>query len=221
MKIVKHCAVGILSIVSLGVLTMAGCAVDPDSDSDLDDVSGIVDDEGAIDTSSEALTATQQAWLTAHNKRRKNLFSANNVSNVPLSWNAKLATSAQNYADKLIKLPGCQIQHGYDGDSYGGENLAATSGNWKDSPAPTPEKVLNGWFNDEQSLPFGQKPHFTQVGWRATKYVGCGGADKSDASGACHIQVCRYIAPGNCNVNSSNWKKNMLAATSICGLQNP
>ena len=37
--------------------------------------------------------------------------------------------------------------------------------------------------------------HFTQVVWRATHYVGCG-----VASGRCgHIQVCRYIKPGNCN----------------------
>lgn len=37
--------------------------------------------------------------------------------------------------------------------------------------------------------------HFTQVVWRATHYVGCG-----VASGSCgHIQVCRYIKPGNCN----------------------
>ena len=37
--------------------------------------------------------------------------------------------------------------------------------------------------------------HFTQVVWRATHYVGCG-----VASGRCgHVQVCRYIKPGNCN----------------------
>jgi hypothetical protein len=221
-KFVKALSVSLFA--TFAMFTMPGCIADSpselDADSDIDDGSDIVDDDGSLDTSADALTTTQTAWLTAHNTRRKALYLANNRSNVPLTWSAKLATSAQNYANKLIKLDGCHIEHGYDGDSYGGENLAATWGSWKEMPAPTPEKVLKGWYDDEQPLAYGQKGHFSQVGWRATKYVGCASAYKFDGV-SCHIQVCRYITPGNCNMTASTWKQKMLASTSPCGLQTP
>jgi hypothetical protein len=131
---------------------------------------------------------------------------------VPLKWSTTVANSAKAYANKLIAISGCVIQHNYQGDSYGGENLAAFYGSG--STDPTPDQVLTLWTENEASSVGG---HFTQVIWRGTRYVGCAVASKS----GCHIQVCRYIAPGNCNLSSSNWKQTTFADSSPCGPQCP
>ena len=131
---------------------------------------------------------------------------------VPLKWSTTIANSAQAYANKLIAISGCVIQHGYQGDSYGGENLAANYGSG--ATAPTPDSVLTRWTENEASSVGG---HFTQVIWRGTRYVGCATASKS----GCFIQVCRYIAPGNCNLSTSSWQQTTLADSSPCGPQCP
>lgn len=108
--------------------------------------------------------------------------------------------------------------------STSAENVAANwgYGSYLYSRSRTPEEVLQAWFEDEMGRPYGANGHFTQVGWRATKYVGCGMASKTFGSGStCNIQVCRYIKPGNCNVNSENWYSNMLADESWCDPQCP
>ncbi len=48
MKIFKQCAVSLISIASFTVLTMAGCAVDPVSDPEFDELSGIEEEEGEL-----------------------------------------------------------------------------------------------------------------------------------------------------------------------------
>jgi hypothetical protein len=59
MKIVKYCASGFLSIASLAVLTMAGCAIDPAPDPDHDEVSDIQDQEGEpVESVSSALSCS-------------------------------------------------------------------------------------------------------------------------------------------------------------------
>ena len=131
---------------------------------------------------------------------------------VPLKWSTSVANSAQAYANKLIAISGCVIQHGYQGDSYGGENLAANYGSG--ATAPTPDSVLTRWTENEASSVGG---HFTQVIWRGTRYVGCATASKS----GCFIQVCRYIAPGNCNLSTSSWQQTTIADSSPCGPQCP
>ena len=61
---------------------------------------------------------------------------------------------------------------------------------------------------------------FTQVLWRASKYVGCGEsvrAIEGVEGGYCRFQVCRYATAGNCNMGASrysdgkvNWKASVL-----------
>jgi hypothetical protein len=76
-------------------------------------------------------------------------------SYVPLTWSSVLANSAQRYAEKLAASTRstCYIAHGYQGDSYGGENIAA---NWGSSEYnfESPEAVLTRWFEDEADLPW-------------------------------------------------------------------
>jgi hypothetical protein len=55
MSILKRCAAGLLSMVSLSVLTVAGCAVDPASDTGNNDVSGDNGDEGVINEDAASL----------------------------------------------------------------------------------------------------------------------------------------------------------------------
>ena len=168
---------------------------------------------GCVSASNNGGTTDSNAWIQAHNVRRQKYHSMYGVSYVPLKWSSSIAQSAQGYANKLIAMSGCVIEHGYQGDRYGGENLYA---NWGSSgvTSATPDQVLQAWAENEVSSVGG---HFTQVIWRGTRYVGCATASKSN----CYIQVCRYIASGNCNFSSSNWKQTTLADSSPCGPQCP
>mmetsp|Transcript_23811 Transcript_23811/g.35158 ORF Transcript_23811/g.35158 Transcript_23811/m.35158 type:complete len:448 (+) Transcript_23811:887-2230(+) len=147
----------------------------------------------------------QDQWLQEHNTRRTafyNMFPQYSLTDVPLKWSNDVATSAQNYANKLIGIDGCVIQHDYQNDSYGGENLAMNWGSGGSAVSRTPAQVLNGWYEDEIDLNamelVGQKYHASQVIFRSSKYLGCGSAEKPHNGGTCFIQVCRYIAAGNC-----------------------
>lgn len=147
----------------------------------------------------------EQQWLDEHNRRRQDFydrFPEYNLSPAPLKWSNSVAESAQRYANRLIGLNGCTIQHGYQNDNYGGENLAA---NWGGSNPRSPAAVLEAWYDDEIDLNrmelVGQKYHASQAIWRSSRYLGCAQAEKNYGSGKCFIQVCRYIAPGNCFFN--------------------
>jgi hypothetical protein len=159
-------------------------------------------------------TDLSDEWLTAHNTRRTAFYANYSMSPKDLKWSTTLAASAQNYSESLLALSGCSIEHGYQGNHFGGENLAAE---WGGLTGYTPEQVLQMWYDQEEFLPFGENLHFSQVIWRGTSYVGCGIATKSLGGGSsCFIQTCRYIAPGNCNVDSSNLISQALENTSPC-----
>jgi Cysteine-rich secretory protein family len=164
-------------------------------------------------------------WLNGHNARRANFYAQYGKSPMNLKWSPALKTSARNYARKLLQIGGtaaCSIEHGYLGDSYGGENLAAVWGSGPFSNPLTPDNVLTAWYDEEIGLPYGQKGHATQVVFRSTRYVGCAGASKTlDSGGSCYIQVCRYISPGNCNMDSGNWLQRTLEDTSLCDPECP
>jgi hypothetical protein len=168
---------------------------------------------------SPSVSGRAALWVQAHNTRRQRLHSELGKSFKPLQWSNKLAVSAQGYADKLLNLPACNIQHGYQGDSYGGENIASNWGN-SVSSFESPDAVLTRWFEEEANLPWPQNGHYTQVGWRGTSYVGCGEARKLyDGRNYCKIQVCRYLAPGNCNVGSKALRSLMADDYTPCGPQ--
>eukprot|EP00568_Trieres_chinensis_P015344 CAMPEP_0183327926 /NCGR_PEP_ID=MMETSP0160_2-20130417/84015_1 /TAXON_ID=2839 ORGANISM="Odontella Sinensis, Strain Grunow 1884" /NCGR_SAMPLE_ID=MMETSP0160_2 /ASSEMBLY_ACC=CAM_ASM_000250 /LENGTH=331 /DNA_ID=CAMNT_0025496071 /DNA_START=89 /DNA_END=1081 /DNA_ORIENTATION=- len=112
------------------------------------------------DTESEvSLSQRDQDWLNSHNTRRQSYHAFYDVAYVPLKWSQELASSAQAYADKLVALDDCTIEHD-DGDF--GENLAA---NWGHDQRRTTENVLSRWVEEEADLPYEENGHFTQVIW--------------------------------------------------------
>lgn len=70
-------------------------------------------------------SAVQDQWVSGHNLRRTDFFVTRNgmPDAPPIKWSNTVADSATAYANTLASLDGCQIQHGYQGDDYGGENL--------------------------------------------------------------------------------------------------
>eukprot|EP00873_Tetraselmis_striata_P040020 jgi/Tetstr1/460284/TSEL_005584.t1 len=173
-----------------------------------------VDGAGA-DAAPSPAPASDNQWLIEHNARRQKYHTRFGRSYVPLKWSVDLARSSQNYANKLIRIPGCEIQHGYQGDSYGGENLASRFSSSSDLLSHSADDVLTAWAEREENLPGMEAGHYTQVVWRATRYVGCAQARKS----GCTISVCRYMKPGNCNGGSNcrDCKRLMLEDDSPCG----
>jgi Cysteine-rich secretory protein family len=160
--------------------------------------------------------SSSQDWINAHNNRRNTYHTQNGVSYVAVKWSEDLATSARAYTQRLLNgFSGCNIQHKFQGDSYGGENLALQQTG--STTSISAESVLRLWYDGEIGLPYPQNGHLTQVVWRGTMYVGCAGLTKSMGNGVtCHIQTCRYLAPGNCNGVA-----NILAASSPCAPQCP
>ena len=156
-----------------------------------------------------------QAWVNAHNTRRSLHHRQNGVSFVPIRWSNELAQSANAYTQRLLNgFSGCNIQHNFQGDSYGGENLALQV--TQSASSISAENVLRLWYEDEIGLPPPQNGHLTQVVWRSTEYVGCASGSKRSGSGYCHIQTCRYLRPGNCNGPS-----NLLQDSTPCGPECP
>jgi Cysteine-rich secretory protein family len=177
--------------------------------------------KAAADSTAVAVVVPPEAteWLTAHNTRRTALYAANNLSPMDLKWSLKTAEAAKNYLDILLALDGCSIKHYLD-DWQGGENLAAAWSGSKGYGRKNTDAV-KAWFEGEEKLGFGKNGHYTAVGWRATKYFGCANGKKDHGTGECFIEVCRYVKPGNCNVNADNWKAKMLADDSPCGPECP
>ena len=168
--------------------------------------------------SSSGGNGDSNAWVQAHNVRRQKYHAMYGKSYVPVKWSASLANSAQAYANKLIRINGCVIQHNYQNDRFGGENLAAEMG-WSDSA----DGVLKRWVENEDPrggpYVFSKSGHFSQALWRGTKYIGCATANKS----GCSIHACRYLAPGNCNImgNEYRWSQLVFADSSPCGPKCP
>ncbi len=109
----------------------------------------------------------------------------------PLSWSEHLASSAQQWANRL-QQQGCRLSH--ETTSPYGENLAAGTnltaaaavGLWGDESA-----YYNGQNNQCMS---GQVcGHYTQMVWRNTRELGCGVAYCRQFA----VWVCRYNPPGN------------------------
>lgn len=168
--------------------------------------------------------AIDKAYLDAHNKRRKQWHEENGVSFVPLKYSFTIKRSAKVWANQLVK-ESCIGNKGiyHDPNNRLGENIAKTWGSGSWGVKPHPEKILTRFVEREIGKPGAQKGHLTQVIWRPTKYVGCAESSHDYGDGKkCHITVCRYIKPGNCNMGDwSDWKRIMLADDSRCGPECP
>ncbi len=124
------------------------------------------------------------ALVAAHNRYRAKHCAP------PLRWSAKLAASAQAWAD-TIRARGCAL--GHSGGPHG-ENLAAGTSGMLD-----PAAVVGMWYDEIKKFSFRsggfsmKTGHFTQVVWRGTREVGCG---KSQCNGL-DVWICQYDPPGN------------------------
>lgn len=144
---------------------------------------------------SSSLTADlDRRVLAAHNREREAL-------GIPaLTWNDRLAESAQRWADHLGDTG--QFMHAEDvpGEEPQGENLwAGTKGYY------SPESMVGLWVAEKKDFQPGVFPmnsrtgdveavgHFTQLAWRQTGSVGCALARGSEED----FLVCRYSTAGN------------------------
>lgn len=175
--------------------------------------------------SDRRMTTRDQLWLSGHNKRRKVWHKRHGKSYVPLQWSNSLKTQAGVYAKKLVYLCGGDLVH--DKTEYG-ENLASNAGNGKWADLRHPEKIMIRWVEKEANVGWPANSHLTQALWRATKYVGCYEHATKWRTGMCHIQVCRYAKPGNCNMGAyanlsgdKRWLTPMLKDDSKCGPSKP
>ena len=125
--------------------------------------------------------------LNAHN------FFRSEVGVPPLSWSNNLAAGAQQWADNLA------ARNGFEHSNVGGENIwYGTVG------AYTFTDMVNTWGAEKAHFRNGIFPdvsidgqvvgHYSQMVWRKTTQVGCGGAAGSDGF---YRLVCRYSPPGN------------------------
>jgi uncharacterized protein YkwD len=131
-----------------------------------------------------APSGVAQAMVDAHNRvRAKHCAGA-------LTWSAKLAQVAQQWANSLRDK---HCSFGHSGGTYG-ENLAAGS-----VGLLTPESVVAMWYDEIAKYKFPNggfsmaTGHFTQVVWRGTTQVGCGVSHCNNMD----IWVCEYDPPGN------------------------
>lgn len=164
-----------------------------------------------------------QYWTDLHNDVRRHYQPMYGYDFVNMVWSDELAKSSQGYADVLASSPCDQYDH--DKSNPYGENLAVM---WE-SNDPSGEKsrikrVMNAWTYEEEIKP-STRPyqegagHWTQVIWRATKYVGCAHTYRS--SEGCHVYVCRYVTPGNCARSDNNWLSDTMQASTRCEPQCP
>jgi len=110
--------------------------------------------ETSSGSSSSSSTGTSSSFeeqvLNTHNQAR-----AEHGAN-PLAWDNDLASSALAWAQR------CKFQHGGEGDA--GQNIAAGY----DSVAA----IVNAFMAEEKDYQEGVPSHFTQVVWKATKFIG-------------------------------------------------
>mmetsp|Transcript_16934 Transcript_16934/g.35105 ORF Transcript_16934/g.35105 Transcript_16934/m.35105 type:complete len:471 (-) Transcript_16934:354-1766(-) len=170
-----------------------------------------------------SMSSRDEKYLEAHNTRRQRYHTKFGSTYVPLKWSPTLADQAKTWANKLLST--CD-ETGIDHEKNisEGENLAKNVGS-DDYMGQLyePDLILNRWVDKEETWGWPGNAHFTQVLWRATRYVGCGESEMPFKNGTCRIQVCRYARAGNCAMGSydaskgDNWKKGVLEDFTRCG----
>ena len=125
-----------------------------------------------------------QDYLNAHNAARAR------VGVGPMRWDAKVASYAQNYVNKL--KVSCKLVH--SGGPYG-ENLAWGSNDLSGTAA------VNMWVAEKTKYDYnsnscvgGECRHYTQVVWSNSVRLGCA---KVRCNNGATIISCNYDPPGN------------------------
>jgi uncharacterized protein YkwD len=138
----------------------------------------------AAATPGDAGARLAQDMLTAHNQIRAR------IGVPPLTWSARLADYAQEWADRLLRDG--KFQH-RSNPAYG-ENLFEITGARASSA-----EVVEAWASEERDYNYrantcrGMCGHYTQLVWHDTRDVGCAVA----ASGRREVWVCNYAPHGN------------------------
>ena len=175
-----------------------------------------------INLKERVMTDRDKEWLESHNIRRKAWHEGNGKTYVPLKWSAALKAESKVWAEKLLDSCGKGMYH--DPDNIYGENVAGNSGSGSWGAMRSTEQILTRFVEMEVDDNWPHNGHLTQVLWRSSKYVGCAEASKPyGESGTCHTQVCRYVRPGNCNMNKYKksetddwWLEPMLLEETSC-----
>jgi hypothetical protein len=142
-----------------------------------------------------------------------------------LRWSSGLASHAFVWAKQLVHTNYENIALHHEEGVEEGENLAMNCGTGSWGEMYNPDKVVERWVEEEENLLPPYNLHLTQVLWRATMYIGCADSMREYDNGiTCHIQVCRYVKMGNCNMgqyNETEWMIPMLSDASECGMDCP
>ena len=104
------------------------------------------------------------AWLEAHNVRRKKYHAQYGKSYVPLKWSPMLANQARQWANQLLN--GCGSPFSTANHEPGvseGENMAINVGNGDNGELKTPDQILNRWVEMEFDDGYPANAHLTQV----------------------------------------------------------
>jgi hypothetical protein len=104
------------------------------------------------------------AWLEAHNVRRKKYHVQWGKSYVPLKWSPMLANEARQWANQL--LDGCGSPFSTANHEPGvseGENMARNIGSGDNGELKTPDQILNRWVEMEFNDGYPENAHLTQV----------------------------------------------------------
>jgi hypothetical protein len=139
-------------------------------------------------------TNFENRLLAAHNRERSTVA-------VPLlQWDADLARGASTWAEHLSRSG--KFEHSPDDSRQEpiGENI------WGGTPhVYMPENMVGLWIAEKRQFKAGTFPnnsrsgrledvtHYTQLIWRRTTHVGCGGS----FAGKEEVIVCRYRTAGN------------------------
>lgn len=134
--------------------------------------------------------------LAAHNAPRRAVGVAD------LRWSPALATSAQRWAETLLREN--RFEHSSRRDrNNAGENLATTTSSTSGGAYSTPTRAISGWIDERADYDAAANlcrsgrvcGHYTQVVWRTTTDVGCGLARTADSRR--EVWVCHYSPAGN------------------------
>jgi len=151
-------------------------------------------------TAGTTLTAVEQAdMVTAHNALRDEVGSPN------LKWSAKLADTAQAWADTLKTSQACKMVHshaaGVGENLYWASPLTYSSGKVELQTISATQTTAS-WGSEKKDYSYATNScaagkvcgHYTQVVWSASTEVGCGKAICADKS---QVWACQYAPAGN------------------------
>ncbi|GJM84469.1 hypothetical protein PR202_ga00139 [Eleusine coracana subsp. coracana] len=145
---------------------------------------------------------TPQDYVNLHNQARR----ADGVG--PVTWDARVARYAQNYAAQ--RAGDCQLVH--SGGQFG-ENLFWGPAGWEWTAAD----ALRLWVDEKNNYHYDTNScdpgkmcgHYTQVVWRNSVRIGCARVVCAANRGV--FIICSYDPPGNWNGERPFWTQDVAA----------